>query len=135
MLARKSKGNNGTRFLDRVVGVLRFPRLGITVDTGMNAPLSNFLQGTVYLATGIALLEYRDEIAKFEERSGGVGGWIKKKLGDSFLNRDLWPARKLSYRQSKIWTCIFGVIMVFGGVVMLGLSFFEFLEANGKHSP
>lgn len=104
----------------------------------MNEPLSDFLQGTVWLAAGITLLKYRDEMARFEQRSGGVGGWIKKKLGDSFLTRDLWPVRKWSYRQSKICTCIFGVIMVLGGVVMLAFSFWEFLilqESTGKHFP
>jgi hypothetical protein len=72
---------------------------------------NGFFFGTLYLVAGALLLTYLDKIVEFDQKSGiKLKTFFRRKLGDSFLNRELWSVgTPSSYRTSRIVFHLAGV--------------------------
>ena len=70
------------------------------------------------------MLQNLDALARFDQRSGSrLNDWFKKKLGNSRLNRELWPVGTPSgFRSSKIGLGVAGAISLLFGAVLVCLS-------------
>jgi hypothetical protein len=91
----------------------------------MSENLYELLWGTLFLAAGIVLLQNLDGIARLDQRTGAwMNDWFQKRLGNSFLNRELWSVGTPSgFRRSRIALQIAGIISLLVGAVLVGLAF------------
>ena len=79
------------------------------------------------MAAGFANMVNLEALAKVDQRHGlKFNTWLKKRLGDSFLTRDIWPVGTQSgMRSSKIGFGFAGVILILGGFALVAISLQE----------
>jgi len=90
----------------------------------MSEPLSQFLQGTFWMAVGAIVLQNLDALVRFDQHSGiKLKAWLKKQLGTSTLNRELWSVGTPSgFRGSRTVFRVVGVLSIVGGTALVCLS-------------
>jgi hypothetical protein len=95
----------------------------------MSEQARNLAWGIIYLMAGAAILKNLDTLATFDQRSGvKLNSWFKRKLGDSFLNREIYSVGTPSgLWRSKIGLRIAGVICLLAGLFLVSLSCFRYL--------
>lgn len=90
----------------------------------MNGAVTDLAEGVIAVAAGFAILLNLEAVAKLDQRHGlKFNTWLKKRLGDSFLTRDIWSVGTRSgMRSSKIGMGFAGVILVVGGLALVAVS-------------
>jgi hypothetical protein len=102
----------------------------IIVAVIMSEPSANCLSGTALLAAGIAMSLYRDDLAAADQRAGAsLNAWLKKRLGESFLTRDIYSVSTESgLQRSKVTFRVVGIVLCLCGTALVILSLLEFLR-------
>ena len=90
----------------------------------MSVPLGYLLQGTLFMVVGVLILQNLDALVRFDQHSGiRLKAWLKKRLSNATLNRELWSVGTPSgFRSSRIVFRIVGVLSLVGGAVLASLS-------------
>ena len=93
----------------------------------MNEHLGSLLCGTFLLVSGTLIFFNLDSVARFDQHSGlRLKVWFQKQIGNSVLNRELWPVgTPAALRSSRIVLRIVGIFAVLAGAGLLALSFRE----------
>jgi len=95
----------------------------------MTALHSDFLIGTLHLVAGALLLVHLDKVVAFDQQFGiKRRAFFRRKLGNSFLNYELWPVRELNVRASRIGFRLLGLIFVLLGLAWLIPTFWSYLN-------
>jgi hypothetical protein len=96
----------------------------------MSQRLDNFLWGSFYLVAGSVILLNLEAIVRFDQNSGlRLKSWFNKKLGKSFLNRELWSVgTPTGFKSSRIVFRIVSILCLVYGAVLLVLAFREYLR-------
>jgi hypothetical protein len=91
----------------------------------MTALRNYFLIGSLHLVAGALLLTYLDEVVEFEQQFGiKLKAFFRRKLGNSFLNYELWPVGV----SSRIGFRLVGLIFLFLGLAWLLPIFWRYLK-------
>ena len=98
----------------------------------MNDTVSNVIQGGLAILAGTAMLLNLEWVANFDQRCGvKVNAWLKKRLGNSFLTRDIWPVGNRSgKRSSRIGCGLAAVFLILCGLGLVAVSLYEQFRVN-----
>jgi len=103
----------------------------------MEEPSKGFLIGTLHLVAGVFLLLYLDKVVEFDrKRRIKWKAFFRRKLGNSFLNHELWQdGISSSFRASRIAFRLMGVILLIIGIawLLLTLRYWHPLSGNRQH--
>jgi len=92
----------------------------------MNDTVSSVIQGGVAILAGIAMLLNLDWVANSSQRcSIKFNAWVKKRLGNSILTRDIWPlGNESGDRSARICCSLAGVSLILCGLGLVTVALY-----------
>jgi hypothetical protein len=107
----------------------------VFIDSASNDFISPLAWGVVCAAAGVTLLVKLEAAARLDQHCGiKWNSWLKSKLGDSFLTRDLYSVGTPGgLRKSKIGLGVAGVMLLLLGLAVVTFSVWDLLYL--RHAP